>query len=108
MWRSTGMTIPHNRSQRATVCDDGDDEIAGHRARRRVRLAQSDLRKRAEMIAYDHRKLSPANGSVRIRLPVAAKIALHTAGAAAGRPGSPKPVGGADDFMKCTSTTGGD
>lgn len=62
----------------------------------------------SELLRYDHLKLSPANGSVRMRLPVAAKIALHTAGAAAGRPGSPKPVGGADDFTKCTSTTGGD
>ena len=39
-------------------------------------------------------------GSVRMRLPVAAKIALQSAGAAAGRPGSPKPVGGATDLMK--------
>ena len=57
---------------------------------------------------YDHCRLSPANGSVRMRLPVAAKMALQTAGAAAGNPGSPKPVGAAADLMKCTSTTGGD
>jgi len=33
-------------------------------------------------------------GSLRILLPVAAKIALHTAGAAGGRPGSPMPPTG--------------
>ena len=34
-----------------------------------------------------------------MRLPVAAKIALHTAGAAGGRPGSPKPVGGGETLV---------
>jgi phytoene desaturase len=57
--------------------------------------------------AHDHFKLPSAIGSVRTRVPVAAKIALQTAGAAAGKPGSPKPVGGAVDSMNCTSTTGG-
>ena len=55
----------------------------------------------------DHFRLTSAIGSVRTRMPVAAKIALHTAGAAAGRPGSPNPVGGAEDLMNSTSTTGG-
>ena len=49
---------------------------------------------------HDHFKSSPMIGSVRTRLPVAAKMALHTAGAAAGSPGSPSPVGGATDLMK--------
>ena len=49
--------------------------------------------------AHDHFKLSPTIGNVRTRFPVAAKIALQTAGAAAGRPGSPSPVGGAADLM---------
>src|SRR5438045_2396703 len=56
---------------------------------------------------HDHFRFSPANGSVRMRFPVAAKIALQTAGAAAGSPGSPKPVGAAVDLMKCTSTARG-
>jgi len=34
-------------------------------------------------------------GSLRIRFPVAAKIALHTAGASAGRAASPTPPGSA-------------
>ena len=33
-------------------------------------------------------------GSVRMRLPVAAKIALISAGAKGARPGSPTPLGG--------------
>jgi hypothetical protein len=34
------------------------------------------------------------NGNSRTRFPVAAKIALHTAGASGGKAGSPKPVTG--------------
>ena len=33
-------------------------------------------------------------GNVRMRCPVAANTALHTAGANGGRPGSPRPLGG--------------
>ena len=56
---------------------------------------------------HDHFKLVSKMGNVRTRMPVAAKIALHSAGAAAGSPGSPSPVGGADDLTNSTSTTGG-
>ncbi len=44
----------------------------------------------------DHAQLKPcfASGSERIRLPVTAKIALHTAGKTGGSAGSPSPVGG--------------
>ena len=45
-------------------------------------------------------------GSVRIRFPVAAKIALHRAGMAAGNGGSPKPVGELSVVRKCTSIGG--
>jgi hypothetical protein len=38
-------------------------------------------------------KSSDLTGSRRIRFPVAAKIALHIAGATTGNPGSPMPVG---------------
>src|SRR5207247_2599800 len=41
-----------------------------------------------------------------MRLPVAAKIALKTAGATTGTPGSPTPVGGSLLGTTCTSTTG--
>ena len=45
-------------------------------------------------------------GKDRIRLPVAAKMALLTAGATQGTAGSPMPVGGAWEGTICTSTTG--
>ena len=42
-------------------------------------------------------------GRVRTRWPVAAKIALHRAGAKGGTPGSPTPPGGASLSTRCTS-----
>ena len=51
-------------------------------------------------------KPSSLIGSLRMRWPQAAKIALHTAGATGGRAGSPRPVGGKSLSMKCTSTAG--
>jgi hypothetical protein len=45
-------------------------------------------------------------GKRRMRLPVAAKIALATAGASGGTPGSPTPPAGALLERMCTSTTG--
>src|SRR2546425_3068174 len=42
-------------------------------------------------------------GSLRIRFPVAAKIALHTAGAIGGVPGSPTPPCASLDGTMCTS-----
>jgi len=42
-----------------------------------------------------------------MRVPVAAKIALHTAGIAGGSAGSPRPVGGLFVALKCTSIAGG-
>ena len=45
-------------------------------------------------------------GSVRTRCPVAAKMALHTAGARGGSAGSPSPVGSWSLATKCTSTSG--
>ena len=44
-----------------------------------------------------------AIGRDRMRVPVAAKIALQMAGAKGGRAGSPSPVGGFVPSMKCTS-----
>ena len=46
-------------------------------------------------------------GIVRMRSPVAVKIALQTAGRIGGRAGSPKPVGGLLVFRKWTSICGG-
>jgi hypothetical protein len=45
-------------------------------------------------------------GSVRMRLPVSAKIALQRAGATGGTPGSPRPPGAAPESRMCVSTTG--
>src|SRR5260370_27961918 len=45
-------------------------------------------------------------GSRRMGLPVAAKIALQTAGAIGGVPGSPTPPGASLLGTMCTSTTG--
>ena len=41
-----------------------------------------------------------------MRLPVAAKIALQSAGMTGGSAGSPRPVGGLSVMRKCTSTGG--
>ena len=53
--------------------------------------------------------LMPAfdSGSWRTRLPVAAKMALLTAGSTGGSAGSPNPVGGLFVTRKCTSISGG-
>ena len=45
-------------------------------------------------------------GSVRMRLPVAIAIALHSAGTTGGNAGSPRPVGGFSVILKCTSIGG--
>ncbi len=55
---------------------------------------------------YHTVKFSRISGKLRTRSPVAAKIALHTAGATGGSAGSPNPVGGKSDWMKCASTSG--
>jgi len=51
-------------------------------------------------------KSAVSTGSVRIRVPVAAKIALVTAGATAAVGASPKPPGDSALFTRCVSTTG--
>ena len=45
-------------------------------------------------------------GRVRIRFPVAAKMALQIAGATGGNAGSPRPVGGKSVLAKWTSSFG--
>src|SRR5207253_2701746 len=46
------------------------------------------------------------SGTLRTRAPVAAKIALESAGAIVVVPGSPRPVGYSRDSTTCTSTSG--
>ncbi len=48
-----------------------------------------------------------ARGSLRMRRPVAVKIALQTAGKTGGNAGSPNPVGGNSVLLKWTSISGG-
>src|SRR5215469_437743 len=48
-----------------------------------------------------------ASGRERTRLPVAEKMALHTAGSTGGRAGPPRPVGGLSVLRKWTSMVGG-
>jgi hypothetical protein len=57
-------------------------------------------------IAHAAFKAAGATGSFRRRLPVAAKIALATAGAIAAVPGSPIPPGACVLETRCTSMTG--
>lgn len=45
-------------------------------------------------------------GNLRIRFPVRSKMALHRAGANAGRPGSPTPPAGSSFSMMCTAISG--
>ncbi len=57
-------------------------------------------------LAYLPARSSARIGSRRIRFPAAAKIALHTAGAAGGTPGSPTPPGASWLSTIETSTAG--
>lgn len=97
---------------RPTGEDGARDRVAPCKARSadepEPRLSAGGRRETdARACVYAHFRLPSAIGKVRIRMPVAAKIALQSAGAAAGRPGSPKPVGGASDLTNSTSTTAG-
>ena len=60
------------------------------------------------MAAQLHCRSVRAMGRRRMRLPVAAKMALQTAGGSGGRAGSPKPVGGLSLWMKYTSILAGE
>src|SRR5437764_1484562 len=54
-----------------------------------------------------HEKPCLESGSERMRVPVTAKMALHTAGSSGGSAGSPRPVGGLSVLKKCTSISAG-
>src|SRR5688572_22257868 len=62
---------------------------------------------RQVVVAHAHDIPLFDSGIVRILLPVAAKIALATAGRIGGSAGSPRPVTGLSLARKCTSITGG-
>ncbi len=59
-----------------------------------------------ELASYAKLKPCFVMGIVRIRSPVAAKIALAVAGMMGGKAGSPNPVGGLLVFRKYTSIAG--
>ena len=63
-----------------------------------------------ESLAYSdfflHATPALENGSTWMRLPVAANMALATAGPTGATPGSPTPLGGSVDGTMCTSTFG--
>ena len=62
----------------------------------------------ASLTTCFYAKLKPCFviGIVRMRSPVAVKIALQTAGRIGGNAGSPKPVGELLDLIQCTSIGG--
>jgi hypothetical protein len=68
-----------------------------------------ESRARVRSASVPYAQLNPcfASGSDRIRVPVAAKIALHTAGSSGGIDGSPNPVGELLLLRKCTSISVG-
>jgi hypothetical protein len=70
-----------------------------------LRIPDRRLRERQRPYA----QLNPCfeSGIDRIRVPVAAKIALHTAGSGGGIDGSPSPVGELLLLRKCTSISVG-
>src|SRR6185312_16866307 len=55
-------------------------------------------------LVYAAEKSVFESGSSRTRFPVAAKMALHNAGANGGTPGSPTPAGGSSLSSTCTFT----
>src|SRR5512144_28166 len=77
--------------------------LAQRRKDRQVRRKGKASRK----AIYAQRKPCLDSGSERIRLPDAAKIALHAAGKIGGSGGSPSPVGEFSVGKKCTSISVG-
>src|SRR5439155_9662613 len=68
---------------------------------------QREQRRQEQRRARSHRlSRSLSIGSVRIRLPVSTKIALVTAGATGGTPGSPRPPGAWPESTMMVSTVG--
>ena len=81
----------------ARLCcvNSNSDSRAAHGRRRRNCVRQAHARG-AQKPRYEALEVAVSSviGSERIRLPVAAKIALHSAGAIGGKPGSPTPPNG--------------
>jgi len=73
-----------------------------------LRASEKDRNGRGDGVLARQANVSPwfFRGSERIRLPVAAKIALHTAGAIDAWPGSPTPPQNPPEGASTTSTLG--
>src|ERR1041384_1157657 len=120
----TRQTIRKGRKQinrRICVMREICDKYVWNEPRRRATRARTKLTKknsyviflrelrvcRQAFVVYASRNPCFDNGSWRTRVPVAAKIALLTAGSTGGSAGSPNPVGGLFVVRKCTSISGG-
>src|SRR5216684_4816387 len=95
--------------------DDAGDGIEQHRRRRRRGFAaaagcdgyEDDERQKDTHDVSPHAERSCfSSGSLRMRLPVAAKTALARAGAVTAVPGSPIPPGASKLRTRCTSIVG--
>jgi len=69
-------------------------------------VTSADFALRPKAAGYAFFNIPGSIGRLRMRLPVAAKIAFVTAGAIGGVPGSPTPPGASPLGTRCTSMTG--
>src|SRR5260370_11534271 len=99
---------PERASRECQVRPDGEgDESNCERGGGHMPFWRSKLRyHNGNADACSYAKSSARIGRRRRRLPVAAKMALPTAGATTGKPGSPMPVGSSLLMTKCTSILG--
>jgi len=120
MAQGTRSSIPIHHDTSTARCIAGfgsqsprnrvSDRIETHQLTLRtdLRVREKDRNGRGDGVLARQAKVSPwfLRGSERIRLPVAAKIALHTAGAIDAWPGSPTPPQNPPDGASTTSTLG--
>ena len=98
------MRKRQNHEKRETLQKHSDDpqltalSVAMQLAIRAIRMSSASPRlsavKSSVQLSHPHLRSCFDSGSDRTRLPVAAKIALHSAGTTGGSAGSPRPVGG--------------
>ncbi len=120
MAQSTGSRIPIHHNASTTRCIPGfgsqgprnrvSDRLEAHRLTLRadLRVREEYRNGRHDSVLVPQANVSPwfFKGSERTRLPVAAKIALHTAGAIDAWPGSPTPPQNPPEGASTTSTLG--
>src|ERR1043166_4534974 len=110
MVTSLRLTVPRGRRAAAPRSALGDGVSLGVRKGTELRLGgRPEARALARANGFGDAQASRSAariGSRRMRLPVAAKIALATAGATAGTGGSPTPKAGSALGATCTSMAG--